>query len=68
MKTYKEMCDTTALRLGCDKDAVEDVWQQLKTYTVTLTASSFVNQVANAMRTVGQEPDMTRADRAASAL
>ena len=68
MKTYKEMCDTTALRLGCDKGAVEDVWQQLKTYTVTLTASSFVNQVANAMRTVGQEPDMTRAERAASWL
>lgn len=68
MQTYKEMCYVTALKLGCEGDKVEMVWQTLESYPLALTESSFVNQVANAMRTVGQEPDMTRAERAASDL
>mgnify|MGYP000007438657 CR=1 FL=1 len=68
MKTYKEMCGTTAIKLGCDIEKVEDVWQEMGRYEITLSPSSFVNQVASAMRKVGQEPNMTFADRAASAL
>ncbi len=68
MKTYKEMCASTALLLGCKEDRVDEVWSHVKSYPFTLTASSFVYQVADAMKRVGQQPDMSMAERAGTYL
>ena len=68
LKTYKEMCDMTALRLGCDEANLESVWHELQRYAVALTATSFVRQVAHAMQRSGQQPNMSAIKMAASYL
>jgi hypothetical protein len=68
MKTIKETAASVAAGLGCRSQDLEQVWSRMETYSVSLTARSFVMQVAQAMKECGLKPNEANIETLASRL